>query len=94
MFLKDYDYEFTVHAIDVIRERKILESWIYDALNKPDWNTVKEYGNLHYFKNIDENDGRVLHLVVNNNVYPKRIVTVYFDRKYKTIKPVKSEGQI
>ncbi len=48
MFLNDY--EFTAHAIDVIRERKILESWIYDVLNKPDWNTVKEDGNLHYLK--------------------------------------------
>ena len=45
MFLNDY--EFTAHAIDVIRERKILESWISDALNNPDWNTVKEDGNSH-----------------------------------------------
>ena len=89
MFLNDY--EFTAHAIDVIRERKISESWISDALNNPDWNTVEEDENLHYFKNIAENNGIVLHVVVNNNAYPKRIVTVYFDRKYKTIKRVKSE---
>ncbi len=88
------NYEFTAHSIDVIRERKISESWISDALNNSDWNTVKEDGNLHYFKNIAENNGRVLHVVVNHNVYPKRIVTVYFDRKYKGIKRVKSEEQI
>ena len=84
-------YEFTLHSIDVIREREIHETWISDALNNPDWNTVKEDGNLHYFKNIAENNGRVLHVVVNHNVYPKKIVTVYFDRKYKRIKQVKNE---
>ena len=84
-------YEFTLHSIDVIREREIHETWIADALNNPDWNTVKEDGNLHYFKNIAENNGRVLHVVVNHNVYPKKIVTVYFDRKYKRIKQVKNE---
>ncbi len=84
-------YEFTLHSIDVIREREIPETWISDALNNPDWNTVKEDGNLHYFKNIAENNGRVLHVVVNHNVYPKKIVTVYFDRKYKRIKQVKNE---
>jgi hypothetical protein len=92
MFLNDY--EFTAHTIDVIRERKISESWISDALNNADWNTVKEDGNLHYFKNIAENNGRVLHVVVNHNIYPKKIVTVYFDRKYKRIKRVESGEQI
>ncbi|MHB1695661.1 MAG: DUF4258 domain-containing protein [bacterium] len=85
------DFEFTSHAADVIREREISESWISDALNNPDWNIVKEDGNLHYFKNITENNGRVLHVVVNHNISPKRIVTVYFDRKYKRMKQVKNE---
>ena len=39
------DFEFTSHAVDVIREREISKSWISDALNNPDWNIVKEDGN-------------------------------------------------
>lgn len=85
------DFEFSIHANDVIKERKISEEWISDALNNPDRNIIKEDGNLHYFKNISENNGRVLHVVVNHNASPKRIVTVYFDRKYKRIKQVETK---
>jgi hypothetical protein len=38
-------------------------------------------GNLHFSKAITENAERILHIVVNANVYPNRIVTVFFDRR-------------
>jgi len=32
-------------------------------------------------KGIKEASGRVLHIVVNSDVHPNRIVTVFFDRR-------------
>ncbi len=36
---------------------------------------------MHYTKAIREKDRRVLHIVVNVNVQPNRIVTLFFDRR-------------
>ena len=36
---------------------------------------------MHYTKVIKEASGRVLHIVVNSDVHPTRIVTVFFDRR-------------
>ena len=66
------DFEFSIHANDVIKERKISEKWISDALNNADWNTVKEDGNLHYFKNISENNGRVLYMLWSTIMRPRK----------------------
>jgi hypothetical protein len=35
-------------------------------------------GNLHYAKSIQERGGRMLHVVVNPNVSPHRIITLFF----------------
>jgi hypothetical protein len=42
-----------------------------------------EDNNLHYSKGIKERGGQVLHVVVNPNVQPNRIVTVFFDRRMR-----------
>lgn len=39
-----------------------------------------EDNNTHYFKSIAEHGGRVLHVVVNPHVLPKKVVTFFFDR--------------
>jgi hypothetical protein len=36
---------------------------------------------MHYTKAIRERDGRVLRVVVNADVQPNRVVTVFFDRR-------------
>ncbi|MEW6215217.1 MAG: hypothetical protein AB1478_08455 [Nitrospirota bacterium] len=46
-----------------------------------DWENIGEDNNVHYFKSITEHEGRVLHVVVNPHVLPKKVVTVFFDRK-------------
>ena len=42
-----------------------------------------EEGNIHYFKAIPEYGGRVLHVVVNPNTDPHKVVTLFFDRRLR-----------
>jgi hypothetical protein len=65
----------------MLKERNIPEEWVWGSINNPDWVTTGEDNNIHYFKSIPEHEGRVLHVVVNPHVTPKRVVTVFFDRR-------------
>ena len=76
------DFELTGHARDMMRERRIPDEWVRRVIDSPD---VAEQGmtdNIHYFKAIQEYQGRFLHIVVNPNVLPKRVDTVFFDRRF------------
>lgn len=81
MELNSKEYELSAHAQDMLRERNISEEWIRRTIDKPDWENIGVDNNVHYFKSISEHDGRILHVVLNPHVLPKRIVTVFFDRK-------------
>lgn len=74
-------FDFTIHARDMLAERKISEDWVWRVLNQPDETYMGDDGNMHYTKAIKERDGRILHVVVNPNVQPNRIVTLFFDRR-------------
>ncbi len=78
--------ELSKHALDMLKERKIPEEWIWRALKNPDWKETKDDGNIHYFKGILEHGNRALHVIVNINVSPNRVVTVFFDRKARRLK--------
>lgn len=76
------DFEFSTHAKEMLRERKIAEEWV--------WHTIETGkskrgidGNIHYTKPIRERDGRILRVVINPHTNPKRIVTVFFDRRLR-----------
>ena len=75
------DLEFTKHARHILTRRKILEEWVWRVINTPDRKRRGDDDNMHYTKTIHEKEGRVLHVVVNSNVQPNRIVTVFFDRR-------------
>ncbi|PJH76136.1 MAG: hypothetical protein CO064_02880 [Anaerolineae bacterium CG_4_9_14_0_8_um_filter_58_9] len=75
------DFVISAHARDMLIERNIPEEWIWRALNSPDRKRMGRDGNLHFTKAIKEKEGRVLHIVVNPNVFPNRIVTLFFDRR-------------
>lgn len=79
-------FDFTIHARDMLTERKIPEDWIWRVLNQPDETHMGDDGNMHYTKAIQERDGRILHIVVNPTVQPNRIVTLFFDRRLTRIK--------
>jgi hypothetical protein len=79
-----YDrFEFSKHAMDAVLERNIPKEWIFRTIDEPDYTEEGLDDNIHYIKAISEYGGRFLRVVINPNVFPERIVTVFFDRRLK-----------
>jgi hypothetical protein len=79
------DYELSKHARDVIEERQIQIAWIERALTAPahvDLSREDPAAESRFIK-IPEFGDRVLRVVVNKQVAPIRVVSVYFDRTMK-----------
>ncbi len=81
------DFVFSSHALDALQERNIPEEWLWRTINSPDRTEVGLDDNNHYIKSIPEHGERFLRVVVNPHVTPKRIVTVFFDRRLKRRRP-------
>lgn len=64
----------------MLQERNIPEEWVWQTINDHEWQSMGDDNNTHYFKSIPEHGGRILHVVVNPGVTPKKVVTVFFDR--------------
>ena len=77
------DYEFSEHAYDMLRERNIREDWVKLAIEDPERKEPMDDGTVHYIKAIEQYGGRLLRFVVNPDVSPQRIVTVFFDRRIR-----------
>lgn len=75
------DFELTKHTQDMLKERNIPEEWVWRTIINLDWENEGEDNNIRYFKSITEHEGRILHVVVNHHVSPKKIVTVFLDRR-------------
>ena len=65
----------------MLKERNIAEEWLWRTLNTPDRKRRGTDGTMHYTKTIREREGQVLRVVVNADVQPNRIITVFFDRR-------------
>jgi len=76
---------FSLHAINVLKERKIKEELVLETIKNPDWENFGKDNNIHYFKVIPEHGNKVLHVIVNPHQLPKKIITAYFDRKARKI---------
>lgn len=77
------DIEFASHARDMLRERNIPEEWVQRTIRSPDRTEVRADSHTHYMKAIPEHGGRFLRVVVNPHVTPKRIITLFFDRRVR-----------
>lgn len=77
------DIVFTAHAHATMAERGIKEEWVWQTIGSPDRQEVGDDANTHFLKAISEFESRILRVVVNENVEPKRIVTVFFDRRLR-----------
>jgi len=77
------DIELTEHAREMLEERGIPEQWMWRALEEPDAVEEKLDGTIHYVKQIPEYGNRFLRVVVNPSSRPKRIVTLFFDRRLR-----------
>ncbi len=76
-------FEFSKHAKAMIKERNITEEWVWNALLAPMYKDFRPDNNIHYFKSIPKQDGKVLHVVVTPNTKPPKFVTAFFDRRRK-----------
>jgi len=77
------EYEFSEHACDMLRERNIREDWVKLAIEDHERRELMDDGTVHYMKAIDQYGGRFLRVVVNPDVSPQRIVTVFFGRRIR-----------
>ena len=75
------EIELSTHAKQMLGERNILEEWVWRTINTPKRKRKGDDDNMHYTKPIKERQGRVLHVIVNQNAEPQRIITVFFDRR-------------
>ena len=78
-------YELTAHAATVIAERGIDIAWVERALTRPQRTEVdrSDPSLTHALPRIDERSDRLLRVVYNASVDPRRVVTVYFDRRQR-----------
>jgi hypothetical protein len=75
----------TNHFGDMLRERNILRAWVQRAEDEPDRVENHDDGTRHFIKQIPENEGRWLRVVVNVVAFPNRRVTAFFDRRLRRI---------
>jgi uncharacterized protein YuzE len=73
--------ELSSHARDMLIERNIAEEWVWRTIASPDSKRIGSDRNTHYAKAIEERGDRVLRVIVNPHVRPRRVVTVFFDRR-------------
>jgi hypothetical protein len=78
-------YEITKHAKKVMEERGILDDWVARTFSSPELTRPdpKDAQVEQRFRRIPEFGGRILRVVVNKAVEPKRILSVFFDRAMK-----------
>lgn len=58
-------FKLSAHTQDMLEKREIPEEWVWQTIDKPDWENMGEDNNTHYFKSIPAHEGRVLHVIVN-----------------------------
>ncbi len=80
------DFELSKHARNMLLERGIKEEWLWETLEKPEQIEDHPDGKSHYIKSIAEYGSRYLRIIVNRHNKPKRVVTLYFDRKLRSAK--------
>ena len=80
------DYVFTNRAKDMLKEHGITEQWVLEIVDNPDKKQLGNDGNMHYFRSLPERENHTLHVVVNETVEPKRIITLFLDRRERKAK--------
>lgn len=78
-------FELTAHAATVIAERRIEAGWIERTLDAPERTEADRFDPAltHALLRIPERNHRVLRVVYNASVIPRRVVTAYFDRRQR-----------
>ena len=79
------DFVLSKHAEISAAEREIPVEWIRQTLEDPDRRDAdrREVGVELFYAKIAANGNRVLKVLVNVQVDPWRVMSVYFDRSMK-----------
>ncbi len=75
--------QLTAHALDVLKERGILEKWVTEALLRPaKIKADSRRGEIRWaFVPIAEFGNRILRVVYFEDANGFRVITAFFDRK-------------
>jgi hypothetical protein len=78
-------FSLTKHAEDQLRERRLSPLWVEETLQHAERiePLADSQGNTHYLRRIEAVENRWLRVVVNPNASPKKIVTLFLDRRMK-----------
>ena len=79
----DSTLDFTAHARTMMQERMIQEEWITRTVTRPDSIEERQGNELHYLRQIPEAGGKTLRVIINPEIQPHRVITVFFDRRVK-----------
>ncbi len=73
---------YTRHARDMLRERRIEESWVERTVLQPESveTDVRHPERSRAFRRVPERDGRMLRVVYAREEDDLRIITVFLDR--------------
>jgi len=76
-------YQLSEHTQKMINEREIKITWLENTLYHPDKSYKETDNTFHYIKQIKENNNKFLRVIINKDVNPQKIITVFFDRRLK-----------
>ena len=74
-------FKLSVHAKDVMKNRNIIEDWVYAILDNPSVTQEIDIDEMHLYGIVHEYNARCLKVVVNP--LKNLVITTYFDRKMK-----------
>ena len=76
------ELELTRHAVYVMSQRRIRMEWVERTVVEPALRIPDPHDSAleRLYLSIPERGGRVLRVVVNTCVAPRRVISVFFDR--------------
>ncbi len=76
---------YSWHALHVMAERMIAPEWVAQTVAEPALRASdpSDAALERFYRAVPENGNRVLRVVVNTQVAPWRVVSVFFDRRMR-----------
>lgn len=64
---------------------RIPETWQTVTTENPERIEERPDGTVHHLRRIHEHGNRVLRVIMNPNAVPRRVITVFFDRRLRDL---------
>ncbi|MBA3044922.1 MAG: DUF4258 domain-containing protein [Candidatus Thermoplasmatota archaeon] len=76
------DIQFTKHASNMLKERKLTRKLIIDSIKTPDFREDGDGGIWYAIKKVGP---RFLRVVISGKKKPYKVVTIYYDRRLRIL---------